>query len=367
MILSLLAGGLGCALLWGRLRVPTKVPAPPPSRWPAVGVVIPARNEAANLPRLLASLAQSGYAGELRVWVVDDHSHDQTAELARRAGADVLSPPSVPPAWGGKSWACRWGAQAALAAGAELLLLLDADTELCPGELTPWVAQHLHVRWDLSCPLPWHRCEATWERVLGAFHLLYLVATTLNPEPPPGRLYANGQCLLFTAETYRQGGHERVAGELAEDLALARDCLKRGGRYGVYAQTVYRVRMYPTPADFAAGWRRNLRLGMAQSKPLALLEVVCVMLAGLGPAAGDLRGGTVLMSVCMLLVAARQRRFGNFASWGALFTPLAIAVFMGLSLLGLLDRLARRPIPWKGRSYAVGSLISTTAPESRSP
>ncbi|HET6587133.1 MAG TPA: glycosyltransferase, partial [Oleiagrimonas sp.] len=49
-------------------------------------VLIPARDEAATLPRTLAALARQG-AG-LRVVVIDDQSSDATAEVARAAGAE---------------------------------------------------------------------------------------------------------------------------------------------------------------------------------------------------------------------------------------------------------------------------------------
>ncbi|MGH9148991.1 MAG: glycosyltransferase, partial [Acidimicrobiales bacterium] len=69
-----------------------------------VAVVIPARDEAANLPTLLASLAaQTRRPGQ--VVVVDDHSADATAAVAAAAGATVVAAPDLPPGWTGKSWA----------------------------------------------------------------------------------------------------------------------------------------------------------------------------------------------------------------------------------------------------------------------
>jgi glycosyltransferase involved in cell wall biosynthesis len=51
-------------------------------------VIIPARNEAANLAQVLSSIAELGLS--LDVLVVDDRSTDQTPELASRLGARVL-------------------------------------------------------------------------------------------------------------------------------------------------------------------------------------------------------------------------------------------------------------------------------------
>ncbi len=51
-----------------------------------ITVIIPARNEAHNLPVLLSSLNKQTYPKELfNVIVVDDHSTDETASLAANA------------------------------------------------------------------------------------------------------------------------------------------------------------------------------------------------------------------------------------------------------------------------------------------
>lgn len=48
-----------------------------------VCVVIPVRNEAHNLPALLSDLAKQNFPKEqLEIWVIDDHSEDETAEKA---------------------------------------------------------------------------------------------------------------------------------------------------------------------------------------------------------------------------------------------------------------------------------------------
>src|SRR6266481_7162169 len=50
-----------------------------------VSVIVPVRNEAHNLPRCLESLRRVG-----EVYVIDSQSSDQTAEIARSFGAQVV-------------------------------------------------------------------------------------------------------------------------------------------------------------------------------------------------------------------------------------------------------------------------------------
>ena len=88
-----------------------------PAKWPRVGAVIPARNEAASIEKVVQSLALQEYAGEFSIVVVDDHSDDDTAELARRtaerAGAAsrvrIVSAPELASEWTGKLWALNAG------------------------------------------------------------------------------------------------------------------------------------------------------------------------------------------------------------------------------------------------------------------
>ena len=56
-----------------------------PQKWPAVVAVVPARNEAVTIERAIASLAGQSYKGRFQIVVVDDHSEDCTAALARQA------------------------------------------------------------------------------------------------------------------------------------------------------------------------------------------------------------------------------------------------------------------------------------------
>ncbi len=97
-----------------------------------ISVIVPARDEAARLPRLLDSLAADAQPYE--VLVVDDRSTDGTAAVARAAGATVV-PAERPAGWSGKAYACWAGAQAAQG---DLLVFLDADVEPAPGAVGAW-------------------------------------------------------------------------------------------------------------------------------------------------------------------------------------------------------------------------------------
>jgi len=88
-----------------------------------VTVILPVKNEEANLPDALASVS---WADE--IIVVDSHSRDRTAELARGAGAEVVQFDHVPGGPKKKAWAL-----ATLQPRNEWLLLLDADERVPDG------------------------------------------------------------------------------------------------------------------------------------------------------------------------------------------------------------------------------------------
>ena len=90
-----------------------------------VGVIIPALNEEQALPGVLADLPPVG-----GVWVVDNGSTDRTAEVALAGGATVLREPRK-----GYGLACQAGIRAALAAGVEVVVILDGDHADRPGDL----------------------------------------------------------------------------------------------------------------------------------------------------------------------------------------------------------------------------------------
>src|SRR6266700_67261 len=282
---------------------------------PLVSIMVPARNEEACLGTCLQSLvAQTGIAFE--IIVVDDDSTDGTAEIARafsdkraehvlnaspgvaargytsqvkgasgRVGADalghpdlsakrvgagvharpsvtVISAPPLPDNWTGKNNAMSTGAKAAKG---NWLLFTDADTVHGPGSLARAVAEAEHHEAALLSYSPEQEVRGFWEKTVMPVIFAELAATyppaKVN-DPASPIAAANGQYLLISREAYDAvGGHTKIAGDLLEDVALAR-LVKRSGRkiFFRYGADAVRTRMYRSWAQMKKGWTKNLAL-----------------------------------------------------------------------------------------------------------
>ena len=108
---------LGRGFFW---RIKRPAPPPAPRTWPSVVAVVPARNEAEVVDEAVGSLLRQDYPGRFDVVLVDDHSDDDTAGVARKMAAalgkshalTVLAARPLPPGWTGKLWALSEGVRA---------------------------------------------------------------------------------------------------------------------------------------------------------------------------------------------------------------------------------------------------------------
>ncbi|HWG80674.1 MAG TPA: glycosyltransferase, partial [Stellaceae bacterium] len=157
-----------------RARLPA--PMAPPARWPSVAAVVPARNEAAVVGEAVSSLLAQDYPGRFSIVLVDDHSEDGTAAIARAAAArlghserlTVTGAEPLPKSWTGKLWALAEGVRQVEETGEppELFLFTDADIAHHPGNLAELVARLDAERRDLVSLMVRLRCESWAERLM---------------------------------------------------------------------------------------------------------------------------------------------------------------------------------------------------------
>lgn len=265
------------------------VPASAPESAPAITVIVPARDEEANIgPCLQSLLAQHYPPSRLRLLVVDDHSADATATIVRKLAARqsqvalMLSPP-LPPRWIGKSHACWIGARAA-APETEWLCFIDADVTVGPDTLSSAVHTAQALRLDLLSLAPRQKLHSFAERLVLPCGLILLsfLQDLRRVQARAGRdVTATGQFMLVRRQAYEEvGGHAAVSTAICEDLELARR-LKQAGRTVLLmdGSGFIATRMYTGWRTLWPGLAKNLVDTLGGPAPTLSLAVAAVILA----------------------------------------------------------------------------------------
>src|ERR1700675_3249991 len=228
-----------------------------------VSAIVPARNEELTIVAAVESLAAQPEITE--IFVVNDQSTDGTAaqleKLSARFGhLRVLNTKELPSGWVGKNYAVSLGA--AQATG-DWLLFTDADGVHLPGSTARALADAAANNAGLVSYSPEQETRTWWERALIPFVYTRLAQKfsydAVNDTESPAAA-ASGQYLLIRREDYlRIGGHAAVAGEVLEDVALARLAKQAGIRlHFASGFGIMRVRMYRTFRAMWEGWTKNL-------------------------------------------------------------------------------------------------------------
>jgi glycosyltransferase involved in cell wall biosynthesis len=324
-----------------------------------VSVIVPARNEEANLSDCLQSLTgQSGVSYD--IIVVDDHSTDRTSEIARHFPVRVIEADPLPPGWTGKCNACWTGSRFATG---KWLLFTDADTRHTPESIATGLAEAKQHAAALLSYSPKQEVHTFAERALMPVVFAELAAT-FRPkqvsDPNFDTAAANGQYLLVRRDVYDSvGGHSAIAKVILEDVALARLVKRAGYRLWFRLSNVVSTRMYRNFEKMWEGWTKNLVLLFPDARRLALKRSLEFLLAvgsqSLITAAiyyGSTPGLILSSALFAVVYGAFLRRIRR-AHFDWLSNALAI---FGLPLFAVLLLRSyichkRGAVAWKGRVY----------------
>jgi glycosyltransferase involved in cell wall biosynthesis len=334
---------------------------------PTVSVIVPARNEEACLGACLQSLVLQNNAQNyvpFEIIVVDDYSTDRTRDIALSFASPqvrVIPAGPLPAGWTGKNNAVTAGSQAARG---QWLLFTDADTIHLPGSLARSLEEANRQAAALLSYSPEQIVKTIWEKAVMPVIFAELAANfrpsqVSDPNSPVAA--ANGQYILITREAYDAvGGHAAIAGNLLEDVALAR-AVKRSGRkiFFRYGGDAVRTRMYRSFAQLREGWTKNLALlfpSPARLVALRAIEFVLIVasfsIAFVGLVNGHRQSAvvTAILGVILYGVFLTRVRRAHF-SWD----PNLLALF-GLPLFACLllqswSSYYGGTVDWKGRTY----------------
>ena len=332
-----------------------------------VAVIVPARDEAAVIGPAVGSLLRQDYPGPIHVFVVDDHSSDNTGAIARSTAGNcqaadrltVVQAGALPPGWTGKLWAVSEGLNAAGSFAAEFYLLTDADIVHSADNLSGLVARAEAGGFDLVSYMVKLRCRTLAERALIPafvffFFMLYPPAWTARRDRKTAA--AAGGCILIRpAALARIGGVESFRGELIDDCALARK-VKQGGRIWLgVSSTTRSIRDYNTFGEIGRMISRTAFTQLRYSTWLLGGTLIGLAITYLAPLLLLATHSAVLglaawlsMSIAFLPTV----RFYGLSPLWALLLPVIAAFYAGATIHSAFSYWAGQGGAWKGRIQA---------------
>lgn len=209
--------------------------------WPRVLAVVPARNEAETIARVVGSLLKQLYPGEYRVIVVDDHSEDGTAALAVEAGLaegsanrlNIVAAAELPGGWTGKLWALQQGVQSGVEFAADYYWFTDADIVHESEALGRLVSRAERQKLELTSLMVMLQAKSFAEKLLipaFLYFFLKLYPPKWIADTGAKTAGAAGGCILLRRVALeRIGGFAAIGAEVIDDCALARAVKRSGG------------------------------------------------------------------------------------------------------------------------------------------
>lgn len=381
-VLLSIAAWMWLLFLRGRFwRADQRLGAPPaPEGWPEVVAVIPARDEAEGIGRVLAAHAATRYPGAFRVVLSDDASTDGTGEIARMAaeGAGrpirVTAAPALAPGWTGKLSALAHGVAEAerWAPGARYLLLTDADILHAPDTLAKLVAKAEAEDRALVSLMARLDARGAWGGLLIPAFVFFFQKLYPFPwvnDPARGLAGAAGGCVLIRRDALAEiGGIAAIRGALIDDCTLAARVKagppRRSIWLGLAAAEVVSLR---DNRRLGAVWKMVARTAFTQLGHSYALLAGCVagmaLLYLAGPLAligwiwhGDAAlaaAGAVSWGLSARAYGPTLRLYGQPAVW-ALTLPVAGALYLAMTVASAWNHAQGRGGAWKGRVYPAG-------------
>jgi hopene-associated glycosyltransferase HpnB len=328
-----------------------------------VAVVIPARDEAAQIEAVLTSLLQQEFGGELSIVLVDDNSTDGTGDIARSLHdprLEVVKGLPLKTGWSGKMWAVSQGLLRPQVAAADYVLLTDADIVHAPGHVAQLVAKAEADGLDLVSEMVRLNCTTLAEKALiPAFVFFFQSLYPFKWVADPARRMAGaagGTMLVSQRALIAVEGVNRIRNELIDDCALAAEIKPIGTIWLGHAEQADSRRIYAGPSDI---WRMIARTAYVQLRrsPLVMLGACVAMgVTYLAPPLLLLAGGLPLvlgLAAWLMMAYAFQptlRRYRR-APWWGLALPLIALFYLAATIASAVAHYRGRGGAWKARVY----------------
>ena len=327
---------------------------------PRVSVLIPARNEEANVGVCIEGFLSQNY-DNFKIHVLNDQSTDRTGTIIEKFGeqypeVQAIEGKPLPAGWTGKNWACH---QLSQYADGEILIFTDADNCPAPDAIANTVAYMQKLELGLFSAFPEKVTITLIEKlvvpVVDMFVYAGLPLWLTYFSRFPSLAAASGLWIAFTREAYqRVGGHQAVSNQIVEDVELSRLAKKRGVKILTSAGTrAVSCRMYQSFSEVWDGFSKNL-FGLVGYKTIPFFILVlglftmCV-LPYMTVWFATLRGLAIVaiaMNIVMRMVLALKYRHPFFTS--VILHPFGVLLTLLIGINSFFQVRHGR-LQWKGR------------------
>lgn len=322
-----------------------------------VSILIPARDEEADIAWLLQSIQEQDYKN-IEVIVLDDNSTDRTYEICKNfANKDsrfsVVRGKELPGAWLGKNYACY---QLASHARGKYLLFLDADETIRNGLINNAVNRMKIQKLSLLSLFSNQQMLTVGEKaVVPLMHFLLLNLLPLRLvrlSSNPAFSAASGQFMMFDARDYEKyQWHSRVKEKIVEDIEIMK-LLKKSGLVGeaLLANGYIVCRMYSNFREAVNGFSKNLLAGFNTN----IAGLICYLLLVLvGPLFIALYLNLTLFLFAVTLIVLTRVMISLLSGQAVLTNlvlhPVQMLSLLLISILSIKNHLSKT-ITWKGRT-----------------
>ncbi len=327
---------------------------------PHVSVLIPARNEEANIGDCIEGFLAQDY-DNFEILVLNDQSTDRTGTIIekfseRHPEVQAIHGEPLPSGWMGKNWACH---QLSQHTNGEILIFTDADNRPAPNAITNTVAYMQKLELGLLSAFPEKVTVTLSEKlvvpVIDMFVYAGLPLWLTYFSRFPSLAAASGLWIAFTRDAYQKiGGHHAVSNQVVEDVELSRLAKKRGIRILTSAGThVVSCRMYHSFDEVWNGFSKNL-FGLVRYKTIPFfilslsLWIMCVLpyIAVWFAPLRELSILAIAMNIVMRIVLARKYRHPFWTS--TILHPFGVLLTLGIGINSFFQ-IKRGRLQWKGR------------------
>jgi glycosyltransferase involved in cell wall biosynthesis len=351
----------------------------PDTALPSLTIVVPARNEEAEIEAALRSLLQLNYP-RYQVVAVNDRSTDQTGAIMERLAAEpasggklrVLHVRDLPSGWLGKVHAMWLGSQGNATQGnaaqqnqSDWLLFTDADCVFHRDSLRRAMHYATRITTDHLVLFPTAHMKTLGERMMIGFPQV-MSSFAMRPwkvRDPKARDYIGvGAFNLIRRSAYEAiGTYKALRLEVVDDLKLGESIKKAGLRQDVvFGRELVSLRWAVGAAGVVANLEKNLFAFLRFRISLVLAVCALTFFLCVCPFLGVfLASGWAKAAFAAAMIALAYALSGRYMGNSALLfltCPIAALVFNFATLQSAFLALRDGAITWRGTKYSLAEL-----------